>query len=61
MIDLLKIALFYQPQLRQAVREQNIAAANEVRVKISTAVADAGQVARSFGLEVCVRNTTTDR
>ncbi len=54
MIDLLKIALFYQPQLREAVRQQNVAAAQEVRVKISNALEDAAEIARAFGLQVCI-------
>ncbi len=54
MVDLLKIALFYQPQLREAVRQENVAAAQEVRARISNAVQDASEIARAFGLEVCV-------
>lgn len=53
MIDLLKVALFYQPQLREAVKQQNVAAAQEVRTKIANAVEDAQEVARSLDLKVC--------
>jgi hypothetical protein len=60
MIDLLKIALFYQPQLREAIRQQNVAAAQEVRVKISNALEDASKIARAFGLQVCVPGASSE-
>jgi hypothetical protein len=54
MVDLLRIALFYQPQLREAVKQQNVAAAEDVRLKISNAVQDASEIARTLGLQVCI-------
>ena len=57
MIDLLKVALFYQPQLREAVEQQNVAAAQEVRTKIANTVADAQEIARTLDLKVCAAGT----
>ena len=55
MIDALKVALFYQPQLQLAVRQKDLTAAEEVRAKISNAVDAASAIAKDFGLQECVR------
>jgi hypothetical protein len=55
MIDALRVALFYQPQLQLAVRQKDLAAAEEVRTKISNAVEAAAVIAKDFGLQECAR------
>ena len=61
MIDALKVALFYQPQLQEAVRQKDLAAAQEVRVKIPNPVDDASAIAKDFGLQECVRPAPTEQ